>query len=320
VLLGGIATRCCGETLSVEAGDSASRARRYGVSMSNEIVAQIHGRPRDLGGIHVARVLPAIQRKCVGPFVFLDHMGPEDKADIEVRPHPHINLATVTYLFSGAIHHRDNLGSHQVIEPGAINWMTAGCGIAHSERSQRPMSIHGLQLWVGLPTAHEESPPSFIHYPSGVMPAFSENGAHVRVLVGTSYGATSPVTTFSPMVYVDVRLEAGARIAVPTGYEERAAYVVGGAVQISGTRLESHNMAVFVPGSSPVIEADGPARLVFLGGAPLDGPRYIWWNFVSSSKDRITEALRDWREGKFSKVPGDEIEFIPAPEEEPHLA
>jgi redox-sensitive bicupin YhaK (pirin superfamily) len=288
--------------------------------MNDEVEQLIHGRPRDLGGIHVARVLPAIQRKCVGPFVFLDHMGPEEAGDIAVRPHPHINLATVTYLFDGSIHHRDNLGTHQVIEPGAINWMNAGRGIAHSERSQQRMRMHGLQLWVGLPKAQEESEPSFVHYPSDVLPTFAERGAHARILVGSLHGVPSPVTTYSPMFYVDVRLDAGAQIAVPTGYEERAAYVVEGAVTIGGQRLESHNMAVVARDASPVVEADGPARLVFLGGAPLDGPRYIWWNFVSSSKDRIHDALGDWRGGKFGKIPGDEVEFIPAPDEEPHLA
>jgi redox-sensitive bicupin YhaK (pirin superfamily) len=295
-------------------------AARYGESMSNEVEQLIHGRPRDLGGIHVARVLPAIQRRSVGPFVFLDHMGPEPAGDIAVRPHPHIHLATVTYLFAGEIHHRDNLGSHQVIKPGAINWMNAGRGIVHSERSQQRMQMHGLQLWVGLPTAQEESDPSFVHYPADVLPTFSASGAHARVLVGTVYGVTSPVKTHSPMFYLDVRLEPGARLGMPAGYEERAAYVVKGAITIGADRIEPGNMVVFKREASPIIAADGPTRLVFLGGEPLDGPRYLWWNFVSSSKERITEALHEWRDGKFPKVPGDEVEFIPAPTEEPHLA
>ncbi len=287
--------------------------------MTSAVEQQIHGRPRDLGGLHVARILPSIERKSIGPYLFLDHMGPEESGEIAVRPHPHIHLATVTYLFSGELHHRDSLGSHQAIQPGAINWMNAGRGIVHSERTRQPAPMHGLQLWVGLPEEHEESDASFAHYPADSLPTFSASGAHVRVLVGTADGATSPVKTYSPMFYLDVQLEEGARLGVPAGYEERAAYVVDGAIVVGGHRIERGHLAVFSRKASPVVAADGPARLVLLGGAPL-GPRYIWWNFVSSSRERITQAHHDWRDGKFPKVPGDEVEFIPAPTEEPHLA
>jgi redox-sensitive bicupin YhaK (pirin superfamily)/predicted CoA-binding protein len=288
--------------------------------MSSEIEQLITGRPRDLGGLHVARVLPAMRKRSIGPFVFLDHMGPEEASEIAVRPHPHIHLATVTYLFEGSIHHRDNLGSHQVIEPGAINWMTAGKGIVHSERSQGAARMHGLQLWVGLPRATEESDPTFTHYPATTLPSFSADGAHVRVLVGTTYGVSSPVHTLSPMFYLDVKLEPGARLGMPGGHEERAVYVVEGEANLGDTRIEPGTLAVVGRGANPVISSEIGARLVLLGGAPLDGPRYMWWNFVSSSKERIIAAAHDWRAGKFPVVPGDDKEFIPAPPEDPNFA
>lgn len=290
------------------------------VNSMTEIEQLITARPRDLGGLHVARVLPAIHRRWVGPYVFLDHMGPEEVGEIAVRPHPHLHLATVTYLFAGEIHHRDSLGFHQVIEPGAINWMNAGRGIVHSERSQGKRRMHGLQLWVGLPQAAEDSDPDFVHYAADVLPTFSDGGAHARVLVGSAHGVTSPVKTASPMFYVDIRLDDGARVGLPGGYEERAAYVVAGAVTIGSERFEPGQLVIFAREATPTIVGDGPARLVLLGGAPLDGPRYIWWNFVSSSRERIIEAAHAWREGKFPKVPGDEIELIPAPDDDPHFA
>jgi redox-sensitive bicupin YhaK (pirin superfamily)/predicted CoA-binding protein len=288
--------------------------------MTEAIEQLIEGRPRDLGGLHVERVLPAMRKRSIGPFVFLDHMGPEEAGEISVRPHPHIHLATVTYLFDGAIHHRDNLGSHQVIEPGAINWMTAGKGIVHSERSQGAGRMHGLQLWVGLPRAVEESAPAFTHYPAAALPSFSADGAHVRVLVGTTYGVSSPVHTLSPMFYLDVKLDPGARLGMPGGHEERAVYVIDGEASIDDTRLEPGKLAVVARNATPVISSEIGARLVLLGGAPLDGPRYMWWNFVSSSKDRIIQAAHDWRAGKFPVVPGDDQEFIPAPPEDPNFA
>lgn len=289
--------------------------------MSTDVEHLITGRPRDLGGLHVARVLPAIRKRSVGPYLFLDHMGPEDAGEITVRPHPHIHLATVTYLFAGELHHRDSLGSHQVIEPGAINWMTAGKGIVHSERSHGQMRMHGLQLWVGLPRATEDSDASFVHYPAESLPTFSADGAHVRVLVGTTYGVASPVKTLSPMFYLDVQLDAGARLELPAGYEERAVYVVDGSVSVGAERVERAQLAVVARGMSPVIATNGgPARLVLLGGDPLDGPRYMWWNFVSSSKDRILDAAHEWRAGAFPTVPGDDKDFIPAPPEDPNFA
>lgn len=288
--------------------------------MTADVEQVITARPRDLGGLHVARVLPAMRKRSIGPFVFLDHMGPEDAGEIAVRPHPHINLATVTYLFSGEIHHRDSLGTHQVIQPGAINWMNAGKGIVHSERSEGAMRMHGLQLWVGLPRASEQSEPGFVHYPAASLPTFSADGAHVRVLVGTTYGVSSPVHTLSPMFYLDVKLDPGGRLGVPSGHEERAVYVIEGEARLGDSRLEPGRLAVISRDSSPVISSEIGARLVMLGGAPLDGPRYLWWNFVSSSKDRIIEAAHQWRAGSFPAVPGDDKEFIPAPPEDPNFA
>ena len=277
----------------------------------------IEARPRDLGGLHVGRVLPAMHRRSVGPFVFLDHLGPEDAASITVRPHPHINLATVTYLFEGSIRHRDSLGSNEVIAPGAINWMNAGKGIVHSERSDERARTHGLQLWVALPKADEESRATFDHYPAQILPSFDEGGAKVRVLAGTANGVTSPVVTKSPLFYLDVVLAPGARIALPA-YGERAAYVVEGEIRASNDRVVPKQLAVFSRDTTE-IEAVGPTRVVLLGGEPLDGPRFIWWNFVSSDPNKIIDAHHRWRDGTFPKVPGDDVEFIPAPGEEPHF-
>jgi hypothetical protein len=282
----------------------------------------VTGRPRDLGGLHVARVLPAIHRRSIGPFVFLDHMGPEVGGEVSVRPHPHIHLATVTYVFDGEIHHRDSLGSHQVIQPGAINWMNAGRGIVHSERSERKIDLEGLQLWVGLPASAEDSDPTFVHYPAATLPALSTGHADVRVLVGSAFGVTSPVATKSPMIYLDVRLPPGGAFEVPAGHEERAAYVASGRVTVGGTTgepIEPRQLAVIARGATPTLHSETGARVAILGGEPL-GNRYIWWNFVSSDKDKIIEAAHAWRDGKFPKVPGDDKEFIPAPEEDPHFA
>jgi len=288
--------------------------------MSRDIEQLITSRPRDLGGLHVGRVLPAIQKRSVGPYLFLDHMGPVEAGEVGVRPHPHIHLATVTYLFDGEVHHRDSLGSHQVIQPGAINWMNAGRGIVHSERSERRMNMHGLQLWVGLPRSTEDSDPSFVHYPASALPVFDEGGVHARVLVGAAHGVSSPVKTASPMFYLDVKLDAGGRFDVPSGYAERAVYVVEGDVAIGGEPVTLHQLAVIAVEATPTITSERGARLVILGGEPLDGPRYMWWNFVSSDKERIIAAAHEWRDGKFPKVPGDDKEFIPAPPEDPHFA
>lgn len=291
--------------------------------MSETIDRIIEARTRDLGGFSVGRVLPTIGRRFVGPFVFFDHMLPAEVGQLAVRPHPHINLGTVTYLFEGEIMHRDSLGSRQLIQPGAINWMSAGRGIVHSERTPAGAAArphHGIQLWVGLPREKEESDPTFKHYPADSLPVVGDRGVKSRVLIGKAFDATSPVETFWPMFYVDVALDAGSRVAVPAGYGERALYVISGAVLVDGHRLEPHQMATLSRKADPVVEADGPARLVMLGGDPLDGPRYIWWNFVSSRPDRILEAADAWRKEKFAVIPDDHAEFIPAPEDDPQFA
>ncbi|MEO6774430.1 MAG: pirin family protein [Kofleriaceae bacterium] len=282
----------------------------------------LDARPRDLGGFTVGRVLPAIGRKMVGPFVFLDHMGPASLDELVVRPHPHIHLATVTYLFRGEVLHRDSLGSKQSITPGAINWMSAGKAIAHSERVARDGAkhdLHGLQLWVALPQALEDSEPTFAHHPAASLPELAERGRTIRVLAGTAYGATSPVETVSPMCYADITLDPGATIAMPEGYSERALYLVEGTVTIGAERLGPRHLAVIAKGASPVITADGPVRLVVLGGEPL-GPRYLWWNFVSSSPDKIRDAAAKWRAGDWAKVFDDTVEFTPAPSDGPRFA
>jgi len=281
----------------------------------------IEARTRDLGGFSVGRVLPSARRRLVGPFIFFDRMGPvafPPGQGIDVRPHPHIHLATVTYLFEGEIVHRDSLGSLQAIRPGAINWMTAGRGIVHSERTGPELRtagsrLHGLQLWVALPKAHEESEPDFRHYPAASLPEVEQRGARVRVLAGTAYGAASPVQTLSPLLYVEATIPAGGELPLPEEHRERAAYVVEGVIRCGAERLDPLRMAVFAPGSAPPLRAESAARVMLIGGAPIDGERHLWWNFVSSSRDRIEQAKRDWKEGRFPPVPG-ETEFIPLPE------
>jgi hypothetical protein len=238
---------------------------------------------------------------------------------LDVRPHPHINLATVTYLFEGEIVHRDSLGSHQVIRPGAINWMTAGRGIVHSERTgeeerARGARVHGIQLWVALPTQSEEVEPEFHHHPADTLPTLELDGARLRILAGQAYGVTSPVQTYSSLFYVEALMPTGSVVEVPPEHPERAVYVVEGSVQCGPERADEGRMLVLSPGASVKLEARGDARAMLLGGAPLDGARHIWWNFVSSSPDRIEQAKRDWTEQRFPKVPGDDIEFIPLPE------
>lgn len=285
------------------------------------IEAIIEARSRDLGGFNVARLLPSARRRLVGPFIFFDHFGPvafEPGNGMDVRPHPHINLATVTYLFEGEIVHRDSLGSLQAIRPGAINWMTAGRGIVHSERTgpelrQSGSRLHGLQLWVALPQAVEESEPDFRHYPAAGMPEMQKGGARLRVLAGSAYGAASPVRTLSPLFYVEAMMLAGSELPLPEEHPERAVYVVEGEISCGEALIEKARMAVFPSGPVPPLRAKSAVRVVLIGGAPLDGERHIWWNFVSSSRDRIERAKRDWKEGRFAPVPG-ETEFIPLPE------
>lgn len=281
----------------------------------------IEGRSRDLGGFTVRRVLPSSARRLVGPFIFFDHMGPVNFSPgqgIDVRPHPHINLATVTYLFEGEIVHRDSLGSHQTIRPGEINWMTAGRGIVHSERTGADLRakgspLHGLQLWVALPKVSEEVEPEFHHHSQDSLPELSVQGVPLRVLAGSAYGVTSPVKTFSSLFYAEALLPQGFSIPLPMEHEERAVYLVEGRLTCDHLSLEAGRMIVITPHSSPILRAERNSRAVILGGAPLDGERHIWWNFVSSSRERIEEAKNEWQNGKFPKVPGDEIEFIPLP-------
>ena len=289
---------------------------------SDGVLLVIDPRPRDLGGFTVRRLLPAAANRMVGPFIFLDHMGPavmERGKGIDVRPHPHIALATVTYLFEGEIIHRDTLGSELAIHPGDVNWMLAGRGIAHSERSSpearaRGVRVHGIQSWVALPTTHEEDAPAFAHHPASTLPKVRREGVELTVIAGTAYGATSPVGVLSPTLYVDARLEAGARLRVDDGHSQRAVHVAEGRARVGERRIGPGVMAVLRPGAEVTIEAEEPSRLMLLGGAPLDGDRHIWWNFVSSSKERIERAKDDWRSGRFGKVPGDEKEWIPLPE------
>jgi len=288
--------------------------------MPDDVDLVIEARPRDLGGFTVGRVLPAPQRRIVGPWLFFDHLGPVEMPAghaMTVRPHPHINLATVTYLFEGEIMHHDSLGSMQRIQPGAINWMTAGRGISHSERTPvelvgQARKLHGLQLWCGLPTAREEDPPSFTHYPADALPSVAQVGATIRVLAGTAYGVTSPVVTASRLFYVDVHASAVTTLEAPD-YPERAVYVVEGSVAVGGNHYRERHMLVLTPDRAVQLELAAGTRLVMLGGEPLDGSRHIFWNFVSSSQERIEVAKQAWRDRSFPQVPGED-EFIPLPE------
>jgi redox-sensitive bicupin YhaK (pirin superfamily) len=282
-------------------------------------------RSRDLGdGFEVRRALPSIERRTVGPFVFLDQMGPADfpaGGGLDVRPHPHIGLATVTYLLEGEILHRDSLGTVQPIRPGEVNWMTAGRGIVHSERTAPERRrggerLFGLQAWVALPLEHEETAPDFRHIGEEALPSWSEGGCRVRLIAGTFGGERSPVPALSPMVYADAALDAGARLAVPPEHEERALYIAEGSIELAGSRHEAGRLLVLRSGSTVELSAPSGARLLLLGGAPLDGRRHLWWNFVASSPERIERAKADWKEGRFPPVPG-ETEFIPLPESPP---
>jgi hypothetical protein len=297
--------------------------------MTSAIEIVIEPRTRDLGGFTVGRVLPYAKRRMVGPFIFFDEMGPADFAPgtgIDVRPHPHIGLATVTYLFEGEIRHRDCLGFDQVIRPGDVNWMTAGRGIAHSERTDaapraKGQRLHGIQSWVALPAGKEEIAPAFHHHPKSSLPVVERDGAVMRLIAGAAFGATSPVETHSPIFYVGVEAPTGAAIALPDEHEERALYILAGAVSIDGETYERGRMIVFRDGAAPKIEATAPVRAMLLGGAPL-GPRIIWWNLVSTRQERIDKAKRDWetsakagfKNAVFSLPPG-ETEHIPLPSE-----
>jgi redox-sensitive bicupin YhaK (pirin superfamily) len=276
---------------------------------------------RDLGGFTVRRVLPAFERKTVGPFIFFDHMGPVAFAPgegIDVRPHPHIGLATVTYLFEGAILHRDNLGNVQRIEAGDVNWMTAGRGIVHSERTApddraRGIRMHGLQTWVALPRAQEAAEPSFTHVGRERLPRLEQDGVRLTLVAGHAFGLVAPTPTFSDTLYVAAELEAGASFLVATEHEERAVYVVSGEVTVDGDPVPEGHMAVLPDGDEALVQARSDARVMLVGGAKLDGDRFIWWNFVSSSREAIEQAKSDWREQRHAPIAG-ETEFIPLPE------
>ncbi len=289
--------------------------------MPSSIELLIKPRPTDLGDFEVRRVLPYRERRMVGPFVFFDHMGPvtfPPGKGIDVRPHPHIGLATVTYLFDGEIMHRDSLGYEQAIRPGAVNWMTAGRGIVHSERTDdaerdRESSVHGIQAWVALPKTHEQTEPAFSHHPSDSLPEFDEGGVSMKLIAGTAFGKSASVDVLWPTVYIDIQAVAGKRITIPDDHEERALYVVSGEIDIDGETVSERVMAVLKPGSQPNVTATADSRVMLCGGAPMDGPRTIWWNFVSSDKGLLEQAKADWKAGRFDGVPGDD-EFIPLPE------
>lgn len=289
------------------------------------IELMIPARRKDLGGFEVGRVLPWTKRRMVGPFIFFDHMGPVDfpphvPRKTDVRPHPHIGLSTITYLYAGEIVHRDSEGFHQTIRPGEVNWMTAGSGISHSERfdSIRDTGgpLHGIQAWVALPESAEETSPSFVHFDASELPSHVDKGLSVKVIAGSAYGMTSPVQTHSPLFYAHLEMTAGRTTDMSSGYSERAIYVAKGSVRIDGQQYEPGQMAVVSPGSLPSITAIEPSTVMLLGGEAV-GPRNIWWNFVSSSKDRIEQAKSDWKAGRMKLPVDDDKEFIPLPEDPP---
>jgi len=279
-------------------------------------------RSRDLGGFDVRRVLPSTKRRMIGPFIFFDQMGPatlDAGTGVDVRPHPHIGLSTVTWLFDGEIMHRDSLGSEQPIRPGEVNWMTAGSGIVHSERTPdalRPDGprLYGLQTWLALPQEHEETAPGFEHFKAEKMPRVEGDGVAMTLIAGTGWGKRSPVGVFTETLYADIRIDAGATLTLPDEHEERGVYVLSGKVEIDGDGFEPGTMLVLRPGSPVDIRATDATHLMAVGGDSADGPRHIWWNFVSSSKERIEQAKADWKAGRFASVP-DETEFIPLPDD-----
>lgn len=291
--------------------------------MNKVIQARMRGHERDLGdGFIIRRVLPSSHQRAVGPFVFMDHMGPitlpADEA-MDVRPHPHIGLATVTYLWEGRVEHKDALGNTQIVEPGAVNWMTAGRGIVHSERTAaedrgKPQTMHGLQLWVALPLDQEQGEPGFEHTDASALPSLDLEGVSGRVVAGHAYGKRSPVTVSSELFYVDAQVPAGKKLKVPDEHEQRAAYVIEGAMHAGDEALVAGELVVFEPGAKVELSADTDAHVVLLGGAPLDAPRYIWWNYIASSEALLEQARQAWREQRYPTVAGDP-EFIPLPED-----
>ena len=290
--------------------------------MESAILQTLAPVTHDLGGFKVHRTLPHKQRTMVGPFIFFDQMGPAKLGvgeGIDVRPHPHINLATVTFLFAGAILHRDSLGTTQRIEPGAVNLMTAGSGITHSERSppdERASGPHlsGLQTWLAMPKAKEEMPAAFEHTPAADLPLIDVDGVEVRLVMGEAWGKSSPVTCHSPTLYASILVPAGASIEIEHEADERALYLLDGDITVDGAAIEQMNLVVLAPGHRPLLKSNSGAQLMLCGGAPMDGERHVWWNFVSSSRDRINEAKRAWNAGEFALPPDDSQESIPLPE------
>lgn len=285
--------------------------------MTTLIAPRVH----DIGGLQVRRAVPTLQARSVGSFVFVDHMGPAVFAPgqgIDVRPHPHIGLATVTFLWSGAIGHRDSLGSDQVIRPGDVNWMTAGRGISHSERTPPPERmgehpLHGMQTWVALPRSHEETTPAFFHHPAATLPQQQRNGAWLRVIAGRAYGEESPVQVFADTLNVAIDLDAEAEIDLDAGHRERALYILDGQAQLDGVDIPERHLVLPELSARGRLRAKTPVKAMLLGGEPLDGPRHLWWNFVSSSTERIEQAKHDWESGRFGTIPGDDMEHIPLP-------
>ncbi len=292
-------------------------------SEDSAIELVLQGHEKDLGEVVVRRVLPALARRHVGPFIFFDHIGPTVFAagrGMNVRPHPHIGLATITYLFSGEFTHRDSLGSEQVIHPGDVNWMVSGRGIVHSERTGDVARaaggpLHGVQTWVALPMDLEEMEPRFEHHPERTLPRVDQPGVALRVIAGTAYGVQSPTGVLSPTLYVHAAFDADGELVVDEGHEERAVHVASGSIECEGRRFEAGSLLVLRPGRHATLRSSTESHVLLIGGAPLDGPRHVWWNFASSVKPRIERAKEDWRAGGFAKVPGDEVEFIPLPAE-----
>jgi redox-sensitive bicupin YhaK (pirin superfamily) len=286
----------------------------------------LRGQARNIDGLSVSRVLPALTRKHLGPFCFFDHLGPSELPPgrgLDVRPHPHIGLATVTYVIEGEVMHRDSLGCSQAIRPGAVNWMTSGRGIVHSERTPSELRaggsrLHLVQLWVALPQADQETAPEFHHHPSDTLPELEmSGGARLRLLAGTAYGQSSPVRIFSPLFYLEAVLPAGCTLPLPEEHEERGVYLLSGELSSGSTLIEARSLAIFPARGAPTVRANVDSRLLLLGGTPPDGPRYLEWNFVSSSRERIEQAKAAWQAGQFPKVPGDDVEFIPLPAQKP---
>ena len=281
---------------------------------ANEIEVIIAAREENIGAFSVRRSLPSVRRRMVGPFTFLDHMGPISGVPMNVLPHPHIGIATLTYLFEGEVVHRDSLGNTQPIRPREVNWMVSGRGIAHSERTAAPeaTSMHGIQAWVALPEENEETEPGFTHLGTAELPLLSESGVEARLLSGAAYGAVSPAPSFSPHFYVAARMARGARMALPREHAERAVYVASGAVSFGGQSYGAANLIVANAGGEPTLTADEESEVLLLGGEPL-GHRFMWWNFVSSRKERIEEAKADWLAGRIPLPPDDDREFVPLP-------